>query len=172
MTTRLRLGVAINVTCLAAFTASCGAGTSTQAPADARADTEPSPQSKRTDLPFDSLTISVHLRVGRVVSGHTLHSRLVVENRSRKTIVDPSCAIGTGRYALVPVEQPHAELWVQPVADCGGLHTMQPGYRDVSSGPSFPARTKYGKALRPGDYLAVLAIDGLSERLAYPVTVE
>jgi len=48
---------------------------------------------------------------------------------------------------------------------------MEPGYRDVSSGPSFYARTKYGEPLRPGDYLAVFDIHGRSERLEYPVTV-
>ncbi len=49
---------------------------------------------------------------------------------------------------------------------------MKPGYRDVWTGPELPAHNKYGDPLRPGDYLAVLKIDGFSKRLEYPVTIE
>jgi hypothetical protein len=48
---------------------------------------------------------------------------------------------------------------------------MPPGYRDEYDGPDFFARTKYGEPLPPGEYLAVLDIRGLSQRLEYPVTV-
>ena len=48
---------------------------------------------------------------------------------------------------------------------------MPPGYRDVFRGPDFYARTKFGDPLPPGEYLAVLEIRGLSQRLEYPVTV-
>ena len=85
--------------------------------------------------------------------------------------MDPGCVIAEGRYALVPVGQPDAELWVRPMTDCVGPVRMPPGYRDDYRGPDFPARTKYGEPLPPGEYLAVLEIRGLSQRLEYPVTI-
>lgn len=116
--------------------------------------------------------ISVELASVHVTSGETLASSLVVENPSAKTVIDPDCSIGGGRYALVPVDDPDAEVWVQVTVDCGGPNRMEPGYREESSGPDFPAHTKYGDPLPPGEYLAVLEVQGLSQRLEYPVTVE
>jgi hypothetical protein len=121
---------------------------------------------------FDALAISVDLRSSRVTSGKTLYSHLIVENPSDTTVIDPSCTLASGRYALVPVSDPDAELWVQPVVDCDGPYKMKPGFRAEWSGPAFPAHTKYGDPLPPGEYLAVLEIRGLSQRLEYPVTVE
>lgn len=57
------------------------------------------------------------------------------------------------------------------MTDCGGPHRMPPGYREEYEGPDFVARTKHGDPLPPGEYLAVLDIEGLSQRLEYPVTV-
>jgi hypothetical protein len=48
---------------------------------------------------------------------------------------------------------------------------MPPGYRDGYRGPDFFARTKYGEPLPAGEYLAVVDIRGLSQRLEYPVTI-
>lgn len=121
---------------------------------------------------FDALSISIRLGSRQVSSGSTLRVRLVVVNGSRRTVVDPSCDIAEGRYALVPADEPDAELWVRPLTDCGGPHSMPPGFREESDGPDFPARTKFGEPLPPGEYLAVLEIEGLSQRLSYPVTVE
>jgi hypothetical protein len=89
-----------------------------------------------------------------------------------RTVVDPSCVISEGRYALVPADDLDAELWVRPMTDCSGPHAMPPGFRGESRGPDFPAHTKFGEPLPPGEYLAVLEIEGLSQRLSYPVTVE
>lgn len=121
---------------------------------------------------FDPLSISLILRSDRVASGGTIRTRLLVENSSPESVTDPECLIGTGKYAFVPVNDPDAELWSQPIADCGGPFEMKPGFRDESDGPSFRAQTKYGDPLPAGQYLAVLKIDGLSQRLEYPVTVE
>ena len=121
---------------------------------------------------FDPLAVSLTLSSDRVASGKTLRNRLVVENPSDQSVTDPGCLIGTGRYALVPANDPDAELWRQPVADCGGPYEMKPGFREASHGPSFPAHTKYGDPLPSGKYLAVLEIEGLSQRLEYPVAVE
>ena len=120
---------------------------------------------------FDSLSISLRLRSTTVQQGKTLRSRAIIENNSSDPVVDPACVIAEGRYALVPVDQPDAELWVRPLTDCGGPFRMPPGYRDEYDGPDFFARTKYGEPLPPGEYLAVLDIRGLSQRLEYPVTV-
>ena len=71
----------------------------------------------------------------------------------------------------MPIDQPDAELWVRPMTDCGGSICVPPGYRDEFDGPGFFARTKFGDPFPPGEYLAVLDIRGLSQRLEYPVTV-
>lgn len=107
-----------------------------------------------------------------VPSGETLASQLVVENPSDQAVVDADCSIGGGRYAIVPADDPEADVWVQVTVDCGGPYRMRPGFREESSGPDFPALTRYGDPLPPGEYLAVLEIQGLSQRLEYPVTVE
>ena len=117
------------------------------------------------------MTISLRLRSTTVEPGKTLRSRAIIENDSSTVVVDPSCVIAEGRYALVPVDQPDAELWVMPMTDCGGPRRMPPGYQEEYRGPDFFARTKYGDPLPPGEYLAVLDIRGLSQRLEYPVTV-
>jgi hypothetical protein len=120
---------------------------------------------------FDALSIFLTLRSRTVQQGKTLRSRATIANNSQGTVVDPACVIAEGRYALVSVDQPDAELWVRPMTDCGGPVRMPPGYRDEYRGPDFFARTKFGEPLPPGEYLAVLDIRGLSQRLEYPVTI-
>ena len=120
---------------------------------------------------FDGLSVTLRLRSTTLRQGRTLRSSAVIENVSGKTVVDPACVIAEGRYALVPVDDPDAELWVRPMTDCPGPHRMRPGYRNEYRGPDFFARTKYGDPLPPGDYLAVLDIRGLTQRLEYPVTI-
>lgn len=120
---------------------------------------------------FDALSISIRLDSRHVASGNTVRGRLVVVNDSGHSVVDPSCHIAEGRYALVPADEPDAELWLRPLTDCGGPQSMPPGFREESD-RDFPARTKFGEPLPPGEYLAVLEIAGLSQRLSYPVTVE
>ena len=120
---------------------------------------------------FDALSISLELRSTTVRQGKTLRSRATIENKSSAEVVDPACVISEGRYALVPADDPDAELWVTPLTDCAGPSRMPPGYRSEYRGPDFSARTKYGAPLPPGEYVAVLDIDGLTQRLEYPVTV-
>lgn len=132
---------------------------------------QPEPSAAPGTGRFDPLSFSLRLPSTSVQQGKTLRSRAIVENKSNKVVVDPRCVIAEGRYALVPVDQPDAELWVRPFTDCGGPHRMPPGYRDVFRGPDFYARTKFGDPLPPGEYLAVLEIGGLSQRLEHPVTV-
>jgi hypothetical protein len=120
---------------------------------------------------FDALSVTLVIDTPQVRSGEELPGRLIVENPSQQTVVDPACVLPTGRHALVPVDQPDAELWLQPIADCGGPLSLPPGYYSEYEGLSFFARTKYGDPLAPGDYLAAVEIDGLSTRLEVPVTV-
>ena len=120
---------------------------------------------------FDALSISLTLSSSTVQQGKALRSRATIENNSSDWVMDPACFIAEGRYALLPVDQPDTELWVKPITDCGGPLRMPPGYRDEYQGPEFFARTKYGKPLPPGEYLAVLNIRGLTQRLEFPVTI-
>lgn len=120
---------------------------------------------------FDGLTITLVLKASSVPSGGTVGSTLMVRNDSGETIIDPACRIGSGRYALVPVDDPDAELWLQPVADCPDAFKMPDGFDERYVGPSFPATTKTGEALAPGQYIATLEIDGYSERLEESIEV-
>jgi hypothetical protein len=170
MATRRRALGPLVAACLALMTVACGHATPEPSSAGTGGDTEHRAAMKTQR--FDALAISVVLQSSSVASGKTIHSRLIVENPSDTTVIDPDCSIATGRYALVPVNDPDAELWVQPVADCGDPFEMKPGFREVFSGPVFVAHTKYGDPLPPCEYLAALEIQGLSQRLEYPVTVE
>ena len=121
--------------------------------------------------PFDGLDIDLDFPTVEVPSGGELTSRMRVANNSGRTVVDPSCLIGSARYALVPVDEPDPDLWLRPVVDCGGPYPMPDGYEDSHDGPAFPATDRFGEPLVPGRYLAVVAIDGRTEPLRYPVTV-
>ena len=120
---------------------------------------------------FAGLTIELELEATTVRSGAEVASTLTVSNRSGEDITDPRCLIATGRYALVPVDDSDAELWLQPVADCAGPFTMRDGFEKTYPGPRFPARTKQGDALSPGAYVAALEIEGYPKRLEQPVEV-
>lgn len=176
---RLRNPLVLATACSALLTASaCSADESATASKNTAQSTAQPSISSRAESPatpapgrFDALSISLRLHSTTVQRGKTLRSRAIIENNSPNTVVDPACVIAEGRYALVPVDEPDAELWVRPLTDCGGPFRMPPGYRDEYRGPDFFARTKYGDPLPPGDYLAALDIKGLSQRLEYPVTV-
>lgn len=157
--------------------AGCSAGEAKPSSESARSTAQPTaaslpePSAASGTGRFDPLSISLRLRSTSVQQGKTLRTEALLENNSTKVVVDPACVIAEGRYALVPVDQPDAELWVRPMTDCGGPHRMPPGYRQEYGGPDFVARTKYGDPVPPGEYLAVLDIEGLSHRVEYPVTV-
>lgn len=104
-----------------------------------------------------------------VQAGGELNTTMHVENRSGDPVTDPACRLSSTRHALIPVDQPDAELWMVTVTDCGGPVTYEPGAVDDFAGPTFRAATKYGDALPPGDYLAAWEVDG--QRLEYPVEV-
>lgn len=150
----------------------CGGATGS-APATQGQTDSPSPTENKAGAAgrFDGLTITLELKASSVPSGGEVGSTLTVRNDSGETVVDPSCLVGAGRYALVPVDDPDAELWLQPVVDCSGAFKMPDGFMERSAGPTFPARTKHGEALPPGEYIAMLEIEGYSERLEEPIEV-
>jgi hypothetical protein len=120
---------------------------------------------------FDALTMTLELDETSVRTGGEIESRLLIENRSGKTVTDPGCLIAAGRYSLIPMDEPDAELWLAPVVDCQGPFTMPDGFEESYSGPTFPAATKFGDPLPPGRYIASLHIEELSDRFQQPVVI-
>ena len=149
----------------------CGSAAAPATPGKSVAGATPTPSATAPPGALDGLKIRLELEASSLPAGGTVGSSLTVKNDSGKTITDPSCLIASGRYALVPVDDPDAELWLQPVADCPDALKMPDGFRDRYAGPDFPANTKYGEPLPPGDYIATLEIEEYSERLQQPVEV-
>jgi hypothetical protein len=149
----------------------CAAPTGSASPVQITATPIPTENDPTIGGRLDGLTIILELNDSAVPSGGTVGSSLAVRNDSGKTIIDPACRIGSGRYALVPVDDPDAELWLQPVVDCADAFKMPDGFSDRYAGPIFPARTKYGEALPPGRYVATLEIMGYTERLQQPIEI-
>ena len=121
--------------------------------------------------PFDRLSITLELTRTEVQAGGQIGSRLVVENHSGEPVTDPGCLLSAPSFALIPVDDPDAELWGQIVVDCSGPTTMGPGFEDRFSGPTFRATDKYGDPLPSGDYLAALELQRSSKRFTVPVSI-
>jgi len=117
---------------------------------------------------FGGLSVSL-LVPPSVQTGGELTTTMHVENRSESPVTDPGCQLSNTRHALIPVDQPDAELWTVTMTDCGGPFVYEPGVVDDFTGPTFQAATKDGDPLPPGDYLAAWEVDG--QRLEYPVEV-
>lgn len=128
----------------------------------------------RADVPAHAEVfggLSVRLLVPpSVQTGGELNTTMHIENRSDSPVTDPGCQLSNTRHALIPVDQPDAELWTVTMTDCGGPFAYEPGVVDDFAGPTFQAATKDGHPLPPGDYLAVWEVDG--QRLEYPVGVK
>lgn len=129
----------------------------------------PSPE-PRAERRFDDLDLALRLDSSTVASGAEIAGELIVVNRSGDEVVDPGCWLAASRSALVPADDPGAELWRQVVVDCGGPNTIHPGDRQTDV-LTFVAATKYGDPLPPGDYVAAVEYRGLSRRLEVPVEV-
>ena len=117
---------------------------------------------------FGGLSVSL-LVPPSIQTGGELDTTMHVENRSGSPVTDPGCQLSNTRHALIPVDQPDAELWTVTMTDCGGPFAYEPGVVDDFTGPTFQAAAKNGDPLPPGDYLAVWEVDG--QRLEYPVEV-
>jgi hypothetical protein len=120
---------------------------------------------------FDRLTLRLELAAPSVKAGASIRSTLVIENRSDRPVTDPRCWLIAGRYGLVPVDHPGAELLTAKIVNCGGPFVYEDGFRDRYAGPTFVARTMSGGPLAPGQYLASLKVRGRSERLEQPILV-
>lgn len=119
---------------------------------------------------FDGLRFSIELESDTVRAGAELEGTVVIENRTGEEVVDPSCWLYASSSAIVPPDDPGAELWGQVVVDCAGPNRIEPG-ETVRDTISFVAATKFGDPLPPGDYVAAVEYRGLSRRLEAAVTV-
>ena len=137
----------------------------------------PSPSPERTQAPrtkpqaFDRLTMALHLEKDEVQPGGSIGSQVEIKNDSDRAVTDPGCLLYAFRFALVPADDPEAELWGQVVIDCSGPVTIGSGQEDSYRGPTFHANDKFGDPLPVGDYLAVMELDKRSERFVVPVSV-
>ncbi|MCZ7530391.1 MAG: hypothetical protein M5U31_08595 [Acidimicrobiia bacterium] len=118
---------------------------------------------------FGGLTVRLVFEELTVESGDQLPNRLQVENTSGHPVTDPGCVLGATAAAIIPADDPEAELWMQTIVDCEGPFEFPDGSSDEWDGPRFIAATPTGEPLPPGDYIAAVEIDG--QRLEYPVEV-
>lgn len=131
----------------------------------------PSPSAMPSSQPLDALSIELQLASTTVESGRAVGSSLEIKNDSGTTVTDPECWLGAVQFALIPADEPDAELWQQIVVDCGGPFRMKDGFTDRLTGPDFQASTMHGQPLPPGDYIAALEIEGFSTRLMQPIEI-
>jgi hypothetical protein len=120
---------------------------------------------------LEYLDLDLELESDEVRTGGQIGALLNVHNDSEQTIVDPACHLGAWRYGLVPADRPEAKVSQMIVINCGEPLEMPPGYKETRYGNTFTATSPSGKPLPPGEYLAVIEIEGRSERLVEPVTV-
>ncbi|MBW3595576.1 MAG: hypothetical protein KY391_08365, partial [Actinobacteria bacterium] len=155
----------ITVVCLALISSSC------TSVGEADSNDRPTPETTPHSIPgsvgtgkaskgqpFDRLTMSLELRSNEVVTGGRIPSTVSVKNETQRPVVDPGCALYAYSYALVPVDQPDAELWGQVIVDCAGSRVLKAGYIDRYKGPTFAATDKFGEPLPVGEYLAVMEL--------------
>src|SRR3546814_20255362 len=101
---------------------------------------------------FGGLSVSL-LVPPSVKTGGELNTTMHVENRSDSPVTDPGCQLSNTRHALIPVDQPDADLWTVTMTDCGGPFAYEPGVVADFPGPTFQAPTTTGNPPPPGDSL-------------------
>ncbi len=119
---------------------------------------------------FDDLTFTLEVESPAVRAGAEFTATMIVANRSGHDVVDPGCWLAASRAAVVPPDDPDAELWLQVVVDCEGSRTIRPGEEERHV-LTLVAATKYGEPLAPGDYVVAVEYRGLSRRIETPVRV-
>lgn len=129
--------------------------------------TAPGPAPSRQEV-LGGLTVEL-IVPATVRSGSKIRTAVRAVNESGHPVIDPRCVLGNSRSALVPVEEPDAELWGRTMTQCADQHTYEPGASEEFGGPSFPATDMFGSPLPVGEYLASWEVDG--KRFQYPVTV-
>ena len=165
----------ILVACLAAMTFSGGCTEEVNHRGSGPPSPSPSPErtpARRTKpQTFDRLTMALHLGKDEVQPGGTIRSQVEIKNDSDRPVTDPGCLLQAFRFALVPADDPDAELWGQVVVDCSGPFTYGPGHVNSYRGPTFHANDKFGDPLPVGDYLAVMELEKRSQRFVVPVSI-
>jgi hypothetical protein len=146
-----------------AFAAACGTSSEVGRAAEIR--------SAQRANPLDELAIELRVPES-AATAEELPTTMALANPSDHAITDPACERPSYRYALVPESEPDSDLWQAVIVDCGGLFTMEPGYKAEFDGPTIIAATRYGVPLDPGKYVATVEWSaGPFQRLTYPVTV-
>lgn len=119
---------------------------------------------------LNQLTIEVELKQNAVQSSASTTFKTTVRNASSKTVTDPGCYLAQTSAAIIPPDEPDAELWLQVVTDCGDAFEMDPGFEDTWT-TTLIAATKTGEPLPPGRYVAALEIRGVAHRFELPIEV-
>ena len=108
--------------------------------------------------PLGDLDLRLELDDSTLGPGEPTNGFLVVENRTERTIVDPSCRLLGYDFGLVPALQPDDRLsgggGVEVECESDG-RAMPPGYADRRPLGTFVARGG-GAPLEPGSYEAVV----------------
>ncbi len=126
-------------------------------------------------LGLDAPEMTLELEVDRVRPDGRIASKLIIQNNTDETIVDPGgCTIGGARWGIAPRADPGAALSHSVTIDCSDKdYFFEPGDRESRDGPTFEAADRPGgDPLKPGEYFAAVEIDGRSQRLLVPVLVE
>lgn len=118
---------------------------------------------------FGGLTVRLVFDDTTVESGDQLPNRLQAENRSGHPVTDPGCVVGQTASAIIPADDPEADLGPVNETDCGGPRDFPDGFSDEWDGPFLVAATTAGEPLPTGEYIAAVEIDG--QRLEYSVEV-
>jgi hypothetical protein len=123
------------------------------------------------DEPLDELDLRLAVNATSVAAGCEVTGWLLVTNRSGGPVTERACELGLGRYALVPADASDAELWIAPIATCQGPTEIADGFEGERGWFTFFAAAASGEPLTPGDYVAVLELDGWSGRFELPIVV-
>ena len=120
-------------------------------------------------FPLDELIMKLRLERDRIAPGRGVGSTFIVRNETGEAIIDRNCALLSVRFGIV--KSPNAQLYQAIVGNCGEPRRILPGTKLVLRGPRFTATSSSGEPLAPGQYLAVVKMEGRSERLIAPVEV-
>lgn len=129
------------------------------------------PDGVTDEQPYDELDLRLAVNAVEVPAGCEITGWLLIANNSGDTVLEAACELSTGGNAIIPIDEPDAELWNAPVADCEGDHEFSDGFEGEFGWFEFVAATKFGEQLPPGEYRAALELDGWSGRFELPVTV-
>ena len=113
------------------------------------------------------LDLRLELDDTTLAPGESTSGRIIIDNNTTNTIVDPHCALVGIDFGLVPADQPDAPLSGSVEVEC------EPGGRSIAPGVALRSDASAAfSAFEPGDYLAIVRHhDDGSAPLIVPVTV-